>query len=258
VIIYHTMQLRSYPIELLILLLAGKLLKSQKLVMIHSERFIYRLNWVSRKLTGLILGCYDQLILVSEAQKQEIGARIELTGVKHVAIESPFLPPDFSTKLAILSKMPSSLNDFIQNHAPVISCIVTRKIDWQGQDLYGADLALGSFRRLKQDYSRAGLILVIGDKSGYEDLSENLKENPGVYLLVGWEQEVWPLIGETDLLIRPTRSDSFGISIMEALSLGVPVVASDVCVRPNGAILFKNGDEHDLYMKIKLVLRRQR
>jgi glycosyltransferase involved in cell wall biosynthesis len=252
VIIYHTMQLRSYPIELLVLLLAGKLLSSQTIVMIHSARFIYRLSWLSRVLTGLILSYYDQLVLVSVAQQQEIGARINLVKLANkISVESPFLAPDLNDKSAILSKLPPALQAFLDQHKPVISCAVTRKDLWQGGDLYGLDLALAAFKLLQQNDPQAGLIVMISDKTGYEQLV-NL---PGVYLLFDFTQEVWPLIERSDLFIRPTRSDGNAISIMEALSLNVPVVASDVCVRPAGVVLFKSGDAHDLYLKMQQVLK---
>lgn len=252
VLIYHTMQLRSYPIELLLLLLAGRLLKSQNLVMIHSSRFIYRLNWLSLRLTGWVLGYYDQLILVSHAQRQEIGTKINLTGIKQILVESPFLAPDLGQASDILASLPGELQNFIKKHSPIISCAITRKDVWQGGDLYGLDLALMAFKRLQQEYSQAGLVLMIGDKTGYEQL-ECL---PGVYILVDFQNEIWPLIGKTNLFIRPARSDSFGISVVEALSLNVPVVSSDVCVRPPGVILFKSGDWQDLQLKMQQVLSR--
>lgn len=251
VLIYHTMQLRRYPIELLILLLAGKWLRSQTLVMIHSGRFVARLSWLSRKLTGYLLGYYDQLIVVSVALGQELITQFSLTGkpVK-ISIESPFLAPDCATGPQILKQIPNDLQLFRQQHRPLISCAITRKEVWQGGDLYGLDLILAAFKLLKQDWAQAGLLVMISDQTGYEPL----EKIPGVYYLLDFAQEIWPLIGESDLFIRPTRSDSFGISVMEALSLRVPVVASDVCVRPPGAVLFKAGDAQDLYIKIKQVL----
>jgi glycosyltransferase involved in cell wall biosynthesis len=52
-------------------------------------------------------------------------------------------------------------------------------------------------------------------------------------------------------LMRPNLSDGYGVSIQEALDLGVPAIASDVCERPKGAILFKNNDIENLSLKIK-------
>jgi glycosyltransferase involved in cell wall biosynthesis len=50
------------------------------------------------------------------------------------------------------------------------------------------------------------------------------------------------LISRCDVFLRPTLQDGDSISVREALSLGVPVVASDTGMRPAGAILFRPGD----------------
>lgn len=46
----------------------------------------------------------------------------------------------------------------------------------------------------------------------------------------------------SDLFVRPALADGDAISVREALSLGVPVVASAVGHRPEGVALFRNGD----------------
>jgi glycosyltransferase involved in cell wall biosynthesis len=49
-------------------------------------------------------------------------------------------------------------------------------------------------------------------------------------------------------------SDMEGVSVKEALEFGTPVVASDVCVRPREAVLYKKADVDDLYEKVVGVL----
>lgn len=66
--------------------------------------------------------------------------------------------------------------------------------------------------------------------------------------------EVW---ARTDLFLRPTMSDMEGISVKEALEFGTPVVASDVCVRPREAVLYKKGDVNDLYNKVYDLLQKK-
>lgn len=44
------------------------------------------------------------------------------------------------------------------------------------------------------------------------------------------------------LFVRPNHVDSFGVSIVDALQMATPVVASDVCDRAEGALLFAAGD----------------
>ncbi len=54
------------------------------------------------------------------------------------------------------------------------------------------------------------------------------------------------LIARSDVFVRPTTHDGDAISVREALALGVPCVASDVCARPEGTRVFTGGDASDL------------
>jgi glycosyltransferase involved in cell wall biosynthesis len=50
------------------------------------------------------------------------------------------------------------------------------------------------------------------------------------------------------LFVRPNHIDSYGVSVVDALQMGTPVVASDVCDRAEGALLFAAGD-YDVFHK---------
>jgi glycosyltransferase involved in cell wall biosynthesis len=62
------------------------------------------------------------------------------------------------------------------------------------------------------------------------------------------------LMSVCDVFLRPTLEDGDSISVREALSLGIPVVASRVGARPAGAILFQPGDVEDMLAKLDLAL----
>ena len=49
----------------------------------------------------------------------------------------------------------------------------------------------------------------------------------------------------SSLFVRPVSSDSFGLSILESLEVGVPTVASDVCDRPAGCKVFRSRDQSE-------------
>jgi glycosyltransferase involved in cell wall biosynthesis len=60
----------------------------------------------------------------------------------------------------------------------------------------------------------------------------------------------------SDVVVRATNTDGNSLSVMEALSLGVPVVASDCVDRPDGAVTFRTRDIDDLESKVADVLTR--
>ncbi|MEX2474397.1 glycosyltransferase [Marinobacter sp.] len=49
-------------------------------------------------------------------------------------------------------------------------------------------------------------------------------------------------LASSDYYLRPTSRDSFGIAVADALNMGAVSIASDVCKRYPGTVLFKNGD----------------
>ncbi len=251
-IIYHTIHLRSLLIEAGLIFLVNMLIMSKMVVVIHSGRFVLSMGRLQLWLSSLLLDSC-QLILVGSQLATEISLKIKLPA--KFSCESPFISPDLSQKDIILAGLPSDLKSFMMCKYPLVTVSITRKIVWQGQDLYGIDLALAAFELFKQDCPNAGLLVVIGCKDGYEEYFAwfdrlTTSEIRNIYFLGEWQQEMWPLIGASQLFIRPTRSDSFGISICEALCQNVPVVASDACPRPPGTVLFKVGDAQDLYLKM--------
>ncbi len=66
--------------------------------------------------------------------------------------------------------------------------------------------------------------------------------------------ELWPLFENADLMVRPTCVDAYGVSIAEALYFDCPAIASDVCERPDGTVLFRNRDQSDFLEKCRYVL----
>ena len=61
------------------------------------------------------------------------------------------------------------------------------------------------------------------------------------------------VMSQCDLFLRTTLADGDANSLREALSLGIPIVASDVGNRPPEAVLFRTGDVDDLVAKIEEV-----
>lgn len=149
-----------------------------------------------------------------------------------------------------------SILDFKQKFSFVISANAYKLRIENNIDIYGFDLLIHLIKFLIDKDINVGLIFclpLIGDQDYYNKcllLIDKLKI--AQHILIYQKQitngfEIWQ---NSDLFIRPTSTDIEGISVKEALFCGTPAIASDVCVRPKEAILFRNRDFKDLSNKV--------
>ncbi|MCP3143358.1 glycosyltransferase family 4 protein [Pyxidicoccus xibeiensis] len=115
--------------------------------------------------------------------------------------------------------------------------------------VYGRKLMFRALKLLAQEQPDVGLAL-FGPGTDSEEFLRDVRE-----LGVAGQLEVLGelehpaalgLIARSDAFIRPTTHDGDSISVREALALGVPCVASDVCKRPEGTRVFEAGNAEDL------------
>lgn len=182
-----------------------------------------------------------------------------------IKIQNAFIEPPLEDEDKILKTYPSDLKKFLSSHQKiVVANAASISFDKVGLDLYGLDMCIELTSRLKKDYPNIGFIFVLANEKINMDYIEKMKENikeldieQNFYFLTG-QKELWPLFKKAYLMIRPTSSDGYGISIAEALYFDCPAIASDVSDRPQGTIIFKNRDINDLYEKSIKVLSGER
>ncbi len=136
---------------------------------------------------------------------------------------------------------------FIDQHSPIISCYLFFRHE------YEPEIIIEALGQVRQKYPDLGCIF-IGSISGSESYvqqmaSSGLENN---VLLVGDKDHdnFLTLIGQSDISVRAHLRDGVCSSVMEALALGVPVIACDNGTRPAEVILFKSQNSNDLAEKI--------
>lgn len=149
--------------------------------------------------------------------------------------------------------------NFSQLYSPLLMTSAWKLMQVDGQDLYGGDLCLRLVALLRKTHPQIGLVFFVG-RNDFPDrlhllevLATELGIGDRVLFLVG-DHRTLPYLKSVDLFLRCTRSDTLGASVLESLVAGVPVVASDVCPRPPGTVVFHAEDIHDLYVKAEEVL----
>jgi glycosyltransferase involved in cell wall biosynthesis len=209
-------------------------------------------RWVLKALLGFAMRQIRHIVVV----KSEIRDSLLSLGVmpSRISVINAYLPP-----LNNSANIPKDISDFIDSHSPVLigNGFGILPIS-EGSDLYGVELTMDLCRKLVKDYPKLGFLFFlaqIGDQRMYERLRTKIRDN-GLqeHYVFAIGQELFPALNKATIFIRPSFRDGYSISIAEAIYLGVPTIASDVCERGAGAILFRSGDLNSLYMKVREVL----
>jgi glycosyltransferase involved in cell wall biosynthesis len=199
-------------------------------------------------LARLSCGRYERVICVSH----EIREALEASGV---ASEMLYVLPAYLSDSRRPIQPPSILKKWLKSHTPLLSTALSFRPE------YGFDVLVAAFLELRRNNPAIGLVVIGGGEDfnaakqqiaacGLEDSVLLLGEVPHALCL--------SLIEISDGFVRATRADGDSNSVREALALGIPVVASDVCHRPAGTVLFRSGDAADLAVAIENGLRRER
>jgi glycosyltransferase involved in cell wall biosynthesis len=229
------------------------------LLTVHGEGL--RQDWDrAGKITRLAIRgtllAYDRIIAVGDHVADSV--RYVLGPRARVVTIPAFVPPVPSE--ADRQAMPDGFRRFVASHRPIIG--MNGWLNWhEGQDLYGFDTMIEALAILRRSHPELGVVASIcGIGPNARDLWERtraLSRQAGVDEHVCWiteKCEFYPVLEKSDVMIRPTRTDGWPLSIGEALHFGVPVVASDVCRRPDGVAVFKTGNANDLAEKVDQAL----
>lgn len=220
--------------------------RRKKILTIHGESKDLFIN--SNTIIVKSLNSFDAIICVKSGDSEYLCRK----GVNKPIYEIPAFI--FPTEDDECSTIPSYILNFINSKDFIISANASLIQFYDNQDLYGIDMCIDLIEKLNENRQDIGLIFCIPDINNiqYFDKLKNLIKNKKVenkFLFVTEKMELCPIIKKSHLFIRPTNNDGYGVSIAEAIYYNVPTIASDVCVRPEGAILFKTRDEDDLYNK---------
>jgi glycogen(starch) synthase len=197
-----------------------------------------------RRLAALVCSLFTRVICVSD----EIRSALLSLGLPPHRTE--IVPACLKTERPEVSLDPSILA-WIARHQPVFSTTLFFRPE------YGFNVLASAVARLRLRYPSVGcLVMGSGEQrqAAERQIHETgLEEN---VLLLGDvnHDDCLALMSVSDVFVRPTLEDGDSTSVREALSLGVPVVASRIGTRPAGAILFRPGDVAEMLSKIELAM----
>lgn len=123
----------------------------------------------------------------------------------------------------------------------------------------GGDLVLRAFRKISEDHPNARLNFLgpIEDPELKSWAASNRSISATDFMLnADIRRYIYPY---TDLLLMPSRAEAFGLTVVEAMSYGIPVLVSDLpvlreIVGGNEKSYFRTNDFNEFVSKIRLLV----
>jgi glycosyltransferase involved in cell wall biosynthesis len=201
----------------------------------------------ARTLRAFVLRRFDALIAVNE----EIAQLFRTLGVdaRRIHVISPYL--GFDASALGECPVPELVSNFLAAHDPVLISVGGLEPE------YDVSLQMKALGAIRARHSKAGL-LVAGSGSLDEAIRKECSLLPyAEHILLNGDlahSATMKAMQSSDIMLRTTWYDGDAISVREALHFGVPVIASDNGMRPEGTHLVPARDLAALVTAIEKIL----
>ncbi len=232
-----------------LVLAACRLTGKRSVLTLHAGDLLVKLGKGRSRFLGRII---LKLAHVVTTVTPELEERCRELGVSRVM----FIPNDllYTPHGSEGCELPAKVAAFIADHEPVVTLVGAMNPP------YGIDVFLRAVAAGRSEMPHMGG-LIIAFKSNQTSYTQDISRLITNLDLI--EQvlipEPFPNVAEalrrSDIFVRPTLSDGDSIAVREALTLGLPVIASDTGFRPGGVVVFPVGDHQALADRIGKVFR---
>jgi glycosyltransferase involved in cell wall biosynthesis len=143
--------------------------------------------------------------------------------------------------------LPKELDDFLKRRNPIVVSYFFLRPE------FFVDSLMTSLRRVALELQDMGVVFIGGDT--HSKALDTMIAREGLKELVYRAGDIshdqfMTLVSRGHFFIRTPQKDGVCSSVLEALSLRIPVIASENGTRPPGVITFKAGDAADLARKL--------
>ncbi len=252
IVYFHTLFLSCRLTELRLLLFFKKISGAKLILIDHNNRFLDLKSKKYKKKLNELLQQVDQQVFMGNTKQYYLSSG--LVPIKNSSCESPFLPPDLMQGKKLLAYYPQELFSFMSQHQPLLLVNASQQTMINGRHLYGFDLCIEAMPALLKQFPKAGFIFVTSYRADYwRSFAKKFGLRDHCFFLEG-NYQLWPLFKKVDVFVRPNKADVYPISLLEALFFKTPSIASSVCQRPQGTILFDINNKKEFIEKIITVL----
>ena len=146
--------------------------------------------------------------------------------------------------------LPEGLENFMKGHKPVLATYFFLRPEFFVESLFE------SIRQLTSALPDMGLVLIGGDTRS--EVVTRMIKHAGIKHKVFQagdltHDQFMTVLSKVHIYLRTPEKDGVCSSVLEALSLKVPVIASENGTRPPGVVTFTTNDAVDLFEKIQHV-----
>jgi glycosyltransferase involved in cell wall biosynthesis len=192
----------------------------------HSQWEVDKISWKWKQIGARLLSRVEGVVGVTEAVTDKLRSHFRLNGTKIVTIQNGVDLEHFKRKDR-REVMRRELG--LQNHDKVIGTIANFK------RIKNHRFLLEAFKKLTEDFDQAKLVLV---GQGFEDDQENTEDELRQFvkdnrltekvLFLGYRSDVAAVLSAMDVFCLASWREGLPLSLIEAMSMGLPVVGTDV------------------------------
>lgn len=234
-------------------------LRKKIIITVHStmiEGFYNKTSAINRFFMKKLADSDAQWIAVSEQAKQCM-LNLPINFHKDIPVVAAYVPIESQSDKPLSREMMTYINAHKKNIAFYGRSFMIN----EGIDVYGFEDALILYKNIVERIEDSvGLIFCLSEDRDQAQIQKLFKiaKTLGIYSKIYWQigaidniNTLWKTI---DIYIRPTSTDGDSVAVREVLDLGVHVVASDVCWRPEGVITYAWNNADSLFQKVQFAL----
>ncbi|CAN2048996.1 putative Glycosyltransferase family 4 protein [Candidatus Magnetomoraceae bacterium gMMP-1] len=252
VIHVHVAGYQNYP-KIIPVYLANIFRNKKWVITFHSgNTMIFEVNFIWRYLIKLMLKSADKIICVNKSIKKELVKE----GInEHLCVVNSAFSLN-TTQNFNQFHLDKKITYFFDKHNPVITSV------GMFESVYGFDILLECCVKLKKYFSQIGIILIASGGTKRKNIYYKIKQlHLQDHVIIMEEishEKCLEIIKESKIFVRPTLYDGDSISVREALSLGIPVVASRTKFRPPNVVLFDIEDQESMFQAIQQAINQEK
>jgi len=221
--------------KILVALFLGKIFAKKNILTYHGSDF----HPDTKRLDQYIYRLLDGIVVLNEL----VLKRCKQLDATKVVLLTPIFQEGLTNRNSQLVSYFKKEKD-----TKYILLYASRKDFFNNMEVYGCHFVFSLLDILSEHYT----LVFLDPNECYKDDIKNINMKKIIY--IDKPVDFANLLLSVDIYIRPTSRDGNSIAILEALSVNIPVLASDVVDRGTGVETYKHNDSKDFINKINTIL----